>query len=761
MKTLHCPAGFLIGLLISTPAFASGYSPASDLNAAFGGGCSTTGAFSSTLDANAAALKGMLDSMKSDDACKGLSPLFDSVSSDIVNSLESRNTSKYLEENLTAYINDLNAAIASEEEKGGSADADYLSALKAELNTKKIALLQTKSNQDYSAKTGSHEKIKHLYTATSALMDGLLNNAACAGKYPNVLAQIGAQILKISSDYSTGLTGSLLMAAGTVVDKLVTFIRGLKLAKPMNDLEQEHLGMALGCAFESLSRTYCQARDVQFVAQKHSRIQSSPNCGWEGVDLVGRDMPAFLDWVSRTYAGSEPSSSSQATEKQSAITIRYQLDVLDTSLKGIFADAQKLLNQTADPDKKNQILIGLLSSRLVPLIQSYSYKTTYDSTGSQNVAVGPIGDAFSEDPNCGPLTYFYSSGAAKKCLPNSAAGETCINCVQRVYGDQAPDLGKISATWNTLRALSALNVSNREALVMEQSPALVLTLADTLGANQRRPRFFLDNAKVYLQNLLDSNDPISQGSAKKTVSLALSRVKCALEYLDEYSTGVKQLAANEPSSCSPDPGAPAQKDAQYYVSRLSQLLAPSGDTNSLSKEINVIVKKDIDRKIADGQIDEALAAIMKLSTTDSLSEFLKDYDQNLDMLDSHVTNVKSASKRQMKAVWDVFEDEIIGRLKGLSADKDPIAQKSLNLECARMLVVPFGATFRGKIFKLPDDVAKYCKGRKFESMYHKSKLVIDFNSMIHKSPEDRVCVVYDFFRKSKLYSQKHSRDKAK
>src|SRR3989339_121995 len=746
----------ILSTFIIVATNASSYSPAEDLNAAFGAGCSTNGAFSSTIDANAAAIKGMLDSMRNDDACKGLTPLFDSVTSDIKSSLDNRDSDQSNEESLSAYINDLNAAVAVEELKGSLADADYITALKAELQTKKIELLQVKRVQEYSAKTGSHQQIKHLYTATSVLMDGLISNKVCADKYPNILAQIGAQILKISSDYTTGLTGSPLMAAGTIVDKLVTFVRDFKLASSMNDIEQENLGRAIGCAFESISKTYCQARDVDLVAKKQAAIKDSvPSCGWEGVDLIGRDMSIFLDWVSRLYAGSEPSSTSQAYEQITGSARRCQLDTLDKRLQGAFADTEKKLNQTTDSIKKQQILIALLTTDVVPEIKSNS-NSRIESDSSVSESDGPIEDAFAEDQRCGALAYFYTSGNKRKCAIQNS--EECMACVQRENPGISLDLNNISATWKILRAEAAENVSNIESRVKEQNPALVMALADDLSNNQRRPRNFLENARSYLQNILSDQNGIAQGAAKKTIELALSRVKCALELYNEYSSenSEKSFPSAVPSACQKVNNALPNKDAQYYVTNLSELLAPSGDTNSLTKEIKVIVKKDIDKKIESGQIDESLAAIMKLSTTDSLSEFLKDYNQNFDMLESHISSVKSASRRQLKVIWDVFGDSFIERLKGLRADaaNSSDEQKVLNKECARLLVLPFGSTFRGEEFEMPSEVTKYCKGCVYESSYANSGLSINFDTLSKHSFEERACVLYDFFRKSELYVRK-------
>jgi len=188
------------------------------------------------------------------------------------------------------------------------------------------------------------------------------------------------------------------------------------------------------------------------------------------------------------------------------------------------------------------------------------------------------------------------------------------------------------------------------------------------------------------------------------------------------------------------------------VADLSKELIPQGDTFAVPKALSEIVNQDIDQKISMGQIDENLAALMQLSSKDSLGELIK-YYIGLEAARTQSRSAKELSKSNLSALASLFSENLEGRMKKLSQDikEDSSANDSLAILCMQSLAVPESP-------KIGDtDIKQYCSGKIYQSLDEKSGLKMDYNELLKKPYPERACAVYDFYRKSYLYGLKTNR----
>jgi hypothetical protein len=727
LQVLSHSIALFVAISVSSVAYsAEAYDPSDDLISAFGSQCSSSGDLSNAAMAQSGVLKGVIASIRDDEACKSLIPLANSIDTDLSSTLQTHSDV----DRLTATVDDLQAAIETEKRKGADADSTYIALLQSERESRQVDLLKAKQEVNRSPKVKRQEAVKNFYNHSTAFLDGLAANSACVSKHPNILAQAGAQILKLSADYVSGLGGAIALATGGIIDRFVQFTRQYAINRDLRDVMMARMSHALGCTFEGLSATYCRARDTQLLVDANKNIQDPDACSTiaQGTNLLARDLSSFSDFVSTIYAGSKASSMATAGEKQQVISLRASLENLRVSLDGLTSTQEKNYNSTTDSEKQQNTIRTLIRG-LATSISSNMNGTRSCGPGCMSNSTGAIGDAFSEDADCGVLVFYYSRGKLKSCQRNAnetGASNGCELCIARTHPEYGlPSLSEIKETSKAVMGIGLEYVSQQSALYNQNNPQLALTASETYGRNRKRAMDFLYDARTYLQHLMDEQDGMAKGNIGKTVTKSLERINKIIEKLEN--------SASDPNA-KPDE---VTKD-------LAELLAPSSDTYYIPLELSTIIKHDIDLKLASGKIDKNLALVLQLSTSDSVSQLLNSYG-SLEALRNQIRTARKLTKTNLDAVGIVFNGNIQDILKSLqeSAKSDPDSRDDLSLFCVQTLLIPSAPKIDG------EDVSRYCNGAKYKSVY-KGVADLDFNALAQKSYDERACSVYDFYRKARL-----------
>ncbi|MGZ3698582.1 MAG: hypothetical protein ACXWP5_10605, partial [Bdellovibrionota bacterium] len=425
----------LISLLASSPAGASDpYDPSTDLINAFGSNCSSYGDQSATAFSQSQALKDVISSIKNDPLCKGISS--DALDSDLQNDLAAKaglQNNRLGVSQLQKENQDLTAAIQVEQAKA-SPDTMYIETMQTNIYNNQLAILQAQQKNAGSRTQVGMNRISALSNHGVALMDAIAANSACANAHPNVIGQIGGQVLKLSSEWASGLAGTALLAAGTLIDHFVQLISNYGTNKKLKIILGSRLQFALGCTFEGLSNTYCRSRDLELVQKANLAAQQGlDRCTTvaEGTNLLSRDLPAFQDFVSTIYAGSPANSTATAGEKIGVAYLEAGLKALRFNFQGHTANYEKNYNNsTVQADKDNAVrsMIRQLSMD----VKNQMNSQTSLPQGGVMTSSGPVGDNF-PDSNCGPMTFYYTIGASKSCTPDptkdASATNPCESCI--------------------------------------------------------------------------------------------------------------------------------------------------------------------------------------------------------------------------------------------------------------------------------------------------------------------------------------------
>lgn len=726
-------------LLFSTVAIAAdSYDPTNDLFFAFGSKCKGKGPINSTAFNEGAGLKHILEGIRDDASCKGVTgALADIENLNIPQLLKDRDAENDLEY-MSMQANDLELAIQTES-KGSTPDAVYVTALKEELVNTKVNIAKSKklSNQEKTRKR--LETIENYQKYSNVLFSRLKQSDQCLTKNPNLSAQIGAQVLGLGSTLASGLVGSLMLATGNMIDNFVSFFREKSLGSKIKGITNNRLGEAIGCSFEGLSNTYCQARDVETVINfNKNKSEPKGDKDWlEGIGIVGQDSQAYLDWVTQVKAGSPAGTTGQASDKKTALALENELRSVKIDIDGLLNTAKRTVSQSPNKTDATRKALNDLAAKITP-------KASFDSsTGSTTIGGGPFGGVFNADTSCGPYVYLYSKGVDR--TRKDAGQISCTTYVASQYPN-LPDINtEVGGLIDTVVSEATQDVNIQLSQVNESNPNLVLSKADSKMQNRRSAREFLNSAVAYLNNLLaDPTSIAKRKNQRDLIEKTKTQIENSLVIMDKT---LDTIPATKTVVAKQVPADPAQK-----IADISKELIPQGDTFAIPKALSEITNQDIDQRISLGQIDENLAVLMQLSSNDSLSELIK-YYIGLEAAKTQSRSSKELTKSNLTALGSIFSENLAGRMEKLSteAKQDPDANESLALLCMQSLAVPESP-------KIGDiDVSKYCSGKVYQSIYNKSGIKMDYSQLSMKSYPERACSVYDFYRKSYLYGLKTNR----
>jgi hypothetical protein len=718
---------FLFFLLSSNSAQAN-YDPTTDLWSMFGSKCTSLAGseVEKALD-QSKGLQSIVQSLKDDDACRGISQALQSLEGFGGSRHYAGHLIEIQTERLRAQNHDLETAIELESSNPNS-DPDLIQELKSELFRKRVELVTQKSARAEDFELMRRESFKNFEIYSRHLLSQIASSQTCITNHPNLIAQIGAQLVAMSSNFVSGTAGSVLYATGSIIDSFVQFLSDMNFVREFRALKQSRLAIGANCALESLAAQYCESRDIKLLIEKNASIRMDTKGiqnkrtkdSWMGVDLLANKLSAFLRWSVRLVAGSKASTAGQAQEKKIGRQLEADYYNLGTDLDADIARTERVLS------RNNANIIDELHILVRNLSQTAQTRIfTNDSNRP-----GPLFSAFLEDPFCGPATYFYTSGQKRAC-PRDNEGENCRVCIERVHQITAPPgLDTLKTTAESLLAEASNYVFLESSLVNEDNHQLVLSQYVSRSTNQFSAQDFLNQASTYLEYLLEES-VFSGTPTEKTIQLAKSRVDTVIH-----------TVANPTEKASDD------------VVTISKAITPGGDFFFFAKEFREIVKQDLDLKIQNGDLDENLEAILNFSNSDSIGKQIQ-YYFGLDSLKSQALAAQRLTRDNMGVISRLFEENLLQAIQDIAnqrfhgSHEDILDQDDeLSLICIRSLLLPNSPYLGGM------DLRNICENRVYYSVYRGHMIRYNDYSKPGTSFSQRACLLYDYYRKSRLIEMK-------
>lgn len=719
----------IVSCYVATATAAEVYDPTNDLYDAFGAKCNGYGSINSESHREAVSLMSIIQSIRQDTNCDGISSALSEIEALKIAELQKTATAKTDLDVIWNQIYELQLAM-DKEISSANPDAAYIDSLKVELSTLKTTAAKSLSNARVSQLTIRRNSIDTFKKASSSLFSKLKNNDLCLVKRPNLATQIGAQVIGLGTTLSSGLAGALLLSIGSIVDDFVSFFRNKDLSD--RNLRQFRLGEAVGCAIESMSATYCKARDTELVVEYNSKAinqyaNSAPN--WlRAAGTLAQGLDAYQNWITRVHAGSPAATNGQAQDKNNAVNIQSSLRKLKIETDATLNMAQARVPLSPDPQQAKRTALITISGQL---------------SGNSTIT-----NLFQE-PGCGPFIYIMSGGRerTRQIQPN----ESCEAYLNRKFPNEGlPDLaGDVPKSLGQIlnEGTSASNVELSQ--VIESNAEAVIAAAETTF-NGKSARHFLVESYNYLVSLLEDPSSIAQNQNQRVLILKTKeQIKLALQILDskeddDGNGDNKAVLSLNTKSLKDSADKISKIDSVKKVADLSLVLIPAQDRLALPSALSMIINQDIDSRMSQGTIDEKLTILLRLSPRDSLSALIPTM-LSVDTATMQIDSAQLLARNNLVTVSNVFTDALKNRLDALSSSEyadDKSAQRAKANLCVQLLSIPQQLKF---------NIADYCKGAFIRSRRENSNITIQFDELWGKPFSQRVCAVYDFHRKSFLF----------
>lgn len=721
----------LLCFFLSFKTFAADiYDPSDDLITAFGSTCSTQGYMTSSAMSQATSLRTIFNSIHNDPNCASIAQALDGLDISLVNSIKAQSQAEQILSGLVSNIRDLKVQIALEKATVAP-DQNKISTYQNELNNQEIALIKAKTDPALSVRTaqGRTNAVGIVYENATSLMSSISDNNKCFASHATLGPQITSSALQTLSLLApVSLGASYLMAIPGIIGHLIQSAQDMRMTNTLKGAISAKMVHAIGCSVEGISATYCQARDVRTILNAEPQLPQPTGCEVGlGVQVMSKELNAFQNWASTIVAGSSATSTAQAMTKIEGLTAQNNFAALKENINGFIGSANRDLMGMKDPTMAKNRIQSLVNDLATKIIDNCDH-STYAGGPITKGAMGPL---FVDQ--CGVKAFILSGGTARTCSLTN--GQSPEDYLAKTYPGANPNIADISARISTVLSEGGAYVAAQTATAIQSNPQLALASSEHMGLNGKTAVDFLQDSRAYLGNLLNTPNSIAKGNNRRIVQDAFNRCDAILQKL--------YLAKNDPDS---EPG--------IIVSDLAMQISPSGDLNLIGNEIGAIVKSDIDSRIKNGKLDANVAAVLQLSTSDSLNEFING-NINKAGLEGQISSAKSLTKSNLESFGNTFSDQIEENLSDLLKDSkdDEDAKQSLGLLCVRLSTLPQAPRFKSPQTTLLGGVKeinidKYCKGQSFN--VPQMRIQLRYDEIAQKPFNQRACSVYDFFRGSRL-----------
>ena len=707
------------------------------LMSAFGAQCSFHGNLSQESTLHTEALKGMLTSITEDDQCRAwardIRGAIESVG-DVTSNPNSR------VDQVQDEVTMLEDALLLE------TDPSSIGILGLALGERKVELASEDASESRENLLARREYLSRLAQFSASISASISSDPRCFARYPGVALQIGGQLLAQSQglNYFNGIAGSAITVAGRTFDMMLSVIRAARYDKELAKLERNSMIDGLLCAFESMSRTYCQAEEMvsRFTYTAEHDVSIHNKKKWLGLRLV-KTLPIYNRWVAQVLAGSPPSDGAAAVRKDIALTLRGNLDRSEERLRGVLNEAAAKIELAESLEEREGIQVQTIDE-LINLVQEPRVPSGH--------LVHPFARFFSRDRDCGPRAFFYTGNQ----IPQDKPGN--ISCQEFYRVTTAPAMSTLSTYVDTLVQEARGFVDREFFRVKETDPLIVLARAETRTSGVlSSPVDFLRSVITYIEQLRDEGGEQLQHLPKISHMLeeTMELVQRALDVF--YHAGDQE------------------QDPLETVKQMQLILSPKDNRSFLRERLTTIINWHFRFRLESGTFNDDVAELLYLSIRDNIStlEELTEIDLEAARVDAHLAQLSSL--KNLKVLGRTFRTPLAKVMKELAKERKRFPNElslssAMNNLCIVTLAIPDYEHYVKPKRRLSDvlvpnvlsrlarghrmNFLKYCRGTKLDSIYNKAgaNIIADYDELYRsKSVGRRICGYFNFSKRNNLY----------
>ncbi|RLA65902.1 MAG: hypothetical protein DRQ88_08475 [Epsilonproteobacteria bacterium] len=709
---------FIVMLLIPNIAFAE-VDLAQALFGAFRSGCKSIGPLTIEATSQAYSIRNLIEAIRNDDECKDWANSVEALNASLV-SLKSPPGFENID-TISSKITELGDMIAIETNPVARAE------LAIELAQLKVDSLYFGQNSNERLWANRIDRMDRTNYMLNAFNSSIRSNTKCMNKYPGVFFELGGQVLQAAGSQNVwgSAAGAGLMGVGTILNFLIDMVKGNIFARTLKKLKTTTLTNAYMCALETVSSTYCSAKEtgerITLAVDNDITIFSQK---WEGLSIM-ENIFHFNNWMSRVISGTPSGSIATANLKKEVIELRsvYQKDVEE--INALIRESETEIFNSA-PENHEDIILQLIGS----LVKKIKPK-------DDELRKSPYGNSFIKNPRCGPLFFIFSPEGDRN--PNIPPFKSCKNYIFNELKLPTPSLSHIKAKISTILEEGKTYVDFRFSIVKETDPELILLEGEKPSRFDRpSPIELLKKIKIYLSDTsirLVNNIPAHTGY---TINQTLDKIEKTLSIL------------SHPIDQMDEPFLRIKKKAAIKLDQIQKLIAPDMKDNYLGERLRQIVNIEIKYRLKNEGLPETFEELLFLTIGDEITNLERFTSFNLETKRYDIAGAMRSSLINLESLGNVFKWKLERMFKDLLKDSvrypgETSTEITLNRLCAVSLSLP-------QINKMKK-IKKYCAGRRLSAIYSPKEIFIDFNEKVKGPFPDRACSYFDYLRKNEIYQR--------
>ncbi len=624
--------------------------------------------------------------------------------------------------------------------------SDYYEGLESAYLDSKINLISSEASL---STDGTQDEQTHRLNNISVISGNLrslfaaINDSPnCSQEKLNVLGQLASQVLGTAGSIYGGIVGGVMMLGSLAITGVDHLVKNIKKRNRLELIEDSRLRLALGCAYESMAKTWCQANSTEAIIKHNQILRHSfenpdetdcKSCGnlYLGLDLLTKKIIPHNAWMTRIISGSAPSSSASASVKNTAFNMRYKLEAYKRMIEGD-------LNQAKVEEEQ-------LSGEALRNFRIQKMKDVIGMTMSGSSEESPYQDLFVEDPSCGQAIYFYSGAVGEPVFaasePMNGDDMGCHAYAKRLYPQavsaQAPTVQRLRDLMVELNIRATEHINQKISLVFEENPELVMQQYHSLDPRTgTTPKEFLSSAITYLQKVRD------QFLSDESYRYSIINIEKIGNKLSEAYSVLESPCSEKSVSC-----------AIEQISQLGNILAPDQQIFFISNSLQEIVKQDVDYHLQTEQVsDEFIKFIIDTSYQSGSKVMLSKY-LDISKARNDAREAKMITEDNLVSLSNIFDKAYLRILKKLKNRGD---KRLLGKYCIDALIVPDSSKMMtDKILRhRKKKLMEICRGSVYPSDYPDKVADLEFNKVAKLSFQDRICQMAGFNKKQKLLNYK-------
>ncbi len=635
----------------------------SSILAAFQGSCGSQGIFTQSANAQTNAIINVFETLKNTDACKPFASELTSVQN-AANALQSlQSSTTYL-----AYQTDQNQyqlltvalQTAQATENSSSASAASVAQAAADAASYQTAMgqlrlqlfsdqasyettNQTTGGNQLAANTASMINWAQQLTSASSSPD----LAQCLKQSPIAALELGTNLAAYGGSLLPGAFGAGIATIATLISNGLDSLRNSQYDDAIFNAQSNEMRDSLSCALESMTESYCTMDDAYTLldlARDNRLANYSATPLWRGLDILNRQLPSLLQWLSQVQNEVPPQDSGQANKQNSVFQEIFEVQEQNLISIAAINNALDQAASSSSQSAKQSAIVNAIANLALQLVTP---------------SITIVGGA-SETTSQTPFIEYQPSATIWACW--LVLGPNTVNCpavpssdqnfqgnpqlfqmvdyIQSALGVNNPD--QVAAVEAAMMGNWSAAVPKVQVLVNSDFARIIATNAGTILASARvasqgnpvSPYDVLQNIQTFLNGIAQGNTP--NPLLGPALSQELTTVQAAIDQLTKADADVcpPQIPSVRPprpvspmgtpdvtpsgvpvAAPSPIPLTPEQCETQRLIT-IFNLFGLQNGTQVFLTDLDKFVNIDLQNRFADGQIAPGPTQILQASGTD-------------------------------------------------------------------------------------------------------------------------------------------------